>query len=115
MQIYSWTYLHLLIIVPLIFLLFVLSRNLKNMARKFYFISVSSFVFWLLFNFLYVNAPSSRVAVIFYSMLLVMVSIASGTLFLTAVNFHKKAGVWSSISGIFASLSVMIAYFAFRK
>lgn len=94
MAVYSWSYLYLMLIVPLAFLLFILSKNLKSNARKFYFITISSFVFWMLFNFLYINASSREISVIFYSLVLVFVSIASGTLFLTAVNFYKKAGLW---------------------
>jgi|GEM_PF-4940774 len=89
-----WTYLHLILIIPLVFLLFILSKNLKSNSRKFYFISISSFVFWMLFNFLYVNSFSRSIATIFYSLMLISISIASGALFLTAVNFHKKACCW---------------------
>ena len=107
MTFYAWTYLFLILIIPLIFLLFSLSKNLKSFARKFYFMTISSFVFWMLFNFLYVNAGNEKIAVIFYSMLLVSVAMASGTLFLTAVNFYKRAGLWCYLTSL-APLFVLI-------
>ena len=100
MIIHSWAYIHLILIIPLLLLLFILSKNLKTNARKFYFMTVASFVFWLLFNFLYVNAPSYHLATVYYSTLLIFVSLAAGNLFLTAVNFRRETSPWNYLLSI---------------
>ena len=105
MFVHPWTQMLLLLMLPLIFLLFVVSKNMKSISKKFYFITLSSFIFWLLFNFLYVNASSLKLAVFYYSLLLISVSMVASSLFLTAVNFHKKASVWSYL---FSLLPLMV-------
>ena len=99
-MIHLWTYSFLVLIIPLLLLLFILSKNLKTNARKFYFMSITSFVFWLLFNFLYVNAPSYHLATVYYSILLIFVSLAAGNLFLTAVNFRRETSPWNYLFSI---------------
>ncbi len=87
---YYWT---LVLIAVLCFMLLFLKKvanGLDYEPKKYYFLSITSVCFWLLFNFLYVNASQKPLALLFYSFMQISISLSAGFFFLTCISFVKK-------------------------
>ncbi len=109
-MVYEWSYLILSVIfLTSAFTIKAFSKTVSQ-QRKFFSKALVSMFFWGVFNFAGVNAQNSSYSLLFYSLMLLSISIMSGFVLLTAYSFLSRPGFLIRFIAIIPSFVLLLVF-----